>query len=219
MAKKLNHITTVTEAFRYLNDTGMKRTIQALLKDEAAAMMLQAHAATLLKTAEVVFEKGVADFVKKTRHTQTTLVARDLTPHHVLAGIATMVRRKEPTTERMFVWTDYYNGQREIQAKMDVLDKFFGSTSHAEQHPVQVLEEYLKTQTTSYYTDVMTAHVFGMFQNLLDSGYKCVVAMPLDGNMVFTFTKADGFYGVIDIVYRHVTLLADLAATMGLMEA
>lgn len=219
MTKKLDHITTVTEAFKYLNDTGMKLTINALLKEEAASMMLQGHATSLLKMAEIVFDKGVADFVQRTRHTQTSLVARNLTPTHVLAGIATMVRRKQQTPERMFVWLDYYHGKAEIADKLEKIDRYYGSTSYPDIDAVGNLEAYLQTQTTSYYTQVMTAHVTGMLQHLVDSGYKCVVNMPLDGNIVFTWYKADAHYAVIDVVYKHSTLLADLAATMGLMEA
>lgn len=218
MAKKPDHLTTVTEAFKFLNETGQARTINSLLKHEAAAATIQAHAAGLLKVAEIVYEKNQPNFCAKVK-TATSLVVRNISAVHVLMGMATMVRRKQEIAERMFVWIDYFSNETEVAGKLSMLDKHYGTTNHPEQDPAEFLTGFLDARMGSYFTEMMSAHIYGMFQSYQDGGYKCVVAMELNGNAVFSFTRAAGHYKLIDLVYNHDSLLTDLAHLMVLTEA
>lgn len=219
MAKKPDHITTVTEAFKHLGTMGQTRTINSLLKHEAAAATIQAHAVALMKIAEIVYEKNQPEFLTKAR-TATQLVVRNTAKKdHTLMGIATTLRRLADITERIFVWVDYYSDEQEVSGKLLVLDRHYGSTAHPEQDPVAFLTQYLDARMTSYYTELMSSHVFGMFQSYQDSGYKCVVAIELDGNAVFSFVHPKGYYKLVDLVYNHNSLMTDLAHLMGLTEA
>lgn len=219
MAKKPDHITTVTEAFKHLGTTGQTRTINSLLKHEAAAATIQAHASALMKVAEIVYDKGQSDFCSKAR-TGTQLIVRNTAKKdHTLMGMATSVRRLQDITERMFVWVDYYSDEQDVAGKLVALDRHYGKTNHPEQDPAAFLTAFLEGRMMSYYTELMASHLYGMFQSYLDSGYKCVVAIELNGNAVFSFTNPKGYYKLVDMVYNHDVLLVDLAHMLCLIEA
>lgn len=219
MAKKPSHLTTVTEAFAHLKECGQITTINALLKHEAAAATIQAHATSLLKLAELIYDRSMGEMYNTPRHCGTEMVVRNLTKTHVIMGMSTVMRRKEPQGERMFFWVDYYHDKQDVIPKLAMLDRLHGKTVHPDRDPVEMLRQFLEAHVTSSYTELMVANVFGAFQSYLDSGYKCVVAMELNGNAVFTFHNPNAHYELVDLVYNHSSLLADLAASMGLVAA